>query len=188
MLNHEEKLAPDDKESQTLLAALNTFRDYLAPKKDPQTNKIIPIKTGKYFNMQLLIEAFKLYDQNYDTFGGWNSHKNNLCWRKLIGYMERFLPACYAQAFAQGVYYLVKGIEKLRRTFKFRYGGGCFFPLDSAANFRLGYNYGGICWGGGPAEGDSGGSIRKLCQAKTAAMQRIMRHPCNQSQSRCLVM
>src|SRR3990167_5534987 len=74
--------------------ALQAFRDYL---ERPQG----VIKTGKHFNIQLLVEAFKLYDANYDRFGGWGSHQNNLFWRKVIGYVQRFVPACYAQAFCQ---------------------------------------------------------------------------------------
>ncbi|WP_267256842.1 hypothetical protein [Coxiella endosymbiont of Ornithodoros maritimus] len=50
--------------------------------------------TGEHFNIQLLTEAFKLYGRKYDIFGGFGSDKNNLCWRKFIGYLQRFLPAC----------------------------------------------------------------------------------------------
>ena len=190
VLNHEENIAGDDKEAQDLLAALNGFRNYLAPKKDPQTNKTIPIKTGKHFNMQLLVEAFKLYDQNYDTrtFGGWDSHKNNLCWRKVIGFMQRLLPACTAQASSQGIYYIVEEKEKLRRSFDFRYGGGSYFPLDSDANFRLGYNFAAGWCGDWGRRAERWAGVGKLCQAKTAGVQRIMQQPCNQSKSKCLVM
>jgi hypothetical protein len=184
MLNHETEITADDKEAQKLLTALNAFRDYLAPKKDPQTNEIIPIKTGKHFNMQVLIEAFRLYDENYDAFGGWDSHKNNLCWRKLIGYMQRFLPACYAQAFAQGIYYIVEDGEKLRRTFDFRLGGGSYFPLDGDPSFRLGYNYA-AGWAAPRRVARLGRreavDLTILCQAKTAGLQRLMQQPCSRS-------
>ncbi len=116
-------------------AALQTFRDYL----EGQTQEVIT--TGKHFNAQLLISAFELYEQKYNNFGGWDSRKNNLFWCKVIGYIQRFLPACYAQAFCQGLYYLVVKGESLQRSLEFRYGGGVFFPLDSNPNFRLGVDY-----------------------------------------------
>lgn len=191
VLNDEENIPADDKEAQELLTALNAFRAHVTPKD--------VIKTGKHFNMSLLIEAFKLYDQNHDAFGGWDSHKNNLCWQKLIGYMQRFLSACYAQAFSQGIYYIIEDGEKLRRSFDFRFSRGSYFPLDPNPNFRLGYH---CAVAGGPAEpagrplvslempGGWWGAMMagKLCQAKTAALQRIMQQPCNQSRRPCLVM
>ncbi len=99
------------------------------------------ITTGKHFNAQLLVEAFRLFDQNYGAFGNFNSRQNNLFWCKVIGYIQRFLPACYAQAFAQGVYHIVEKGEELNRSFDFRFGRGSYFPLDSNSKFRLGYNY-----------------------------------------------
>lgn len=191
VLNHEREIAADDKEAQTLLTELNAFREYIKPKG--------VITTGKHFNMQLLIKAFALYDRKYVAFGHWDSHKNNLCWRKLIGYMQRFLPACYAQAFAQGIHYIVECGGKLRRSFEFRYGGGSYFPLDSDPNFRLGYNY--AAARGNLGRGDRGMAVvdgsdlfarapvlRKLCQAKTATLQRIMQQPNEDPNSWCLMM
>ena len=111
--------------------ALQAFRDYLQPHGT--------IKTGKHFNAQLLVKAFDLYDRNYYRFDGDDSRKNNLCWRKVIGYIQRFLPACYAQAFCQGIYSIVEGKEKLTRNLKFRDDKNvAFFPLDSDPRFRLG--------------------------------------------------
>ncbi|WP_237699747.1 hypothetical protein [Coxiella burnetii] len=131
VLDHEDEISEADAEAQALLAALNEFRDYLKPQG--------VINTGKHFNMQLFIDASRLY-QNYDMFAG-DSPKNNLCWLKVIGYIQRFLPACYAQALAKGIYHIVEVGEELRRSFEFHYGGGSYFPLDSDLNFRLGYNY-----------------------------------------------
>ncbi len=112
--------------------ALQAFRDYLKG----QTQEVIT--TGKHFNVQLLVKAFQLYDQNYGGFV--SSRQNNLFWCKVIGYIQRFLPACYAQAFAQGVYFIIEECKKLPRSFGFRYCGGSYFPLDSNSNFRMGYN------------------------------------------------
>ncbi|ABS78544.2 hypothetical protein CbuD7D7780_11750 (plasmid) [Coxiella burnetii] len=189
VLNEEETIIADDKEAEPLLKALNDFRNYLIPKE---------VVTGKQFNIQLLIQAFQFYDKNYETFGGFNSPKNNLCWRKVIGFMQRFLPAHYAQAFAQGTYYIVVNGEEVCRRFDFRYGDGSYFPLDSDPNFRMGYNCGmagGSGFVGGRRVGLFDGfkdcwtmRLESLCQAKTVALQGIMQQPCNQSQSKRLVM
>jgi hypothetical protein len=90
----------------------------------------------------LLVEAFKMYEEKYNDFGGWDSRKNNLFWRKVIGFIERYLPSCDAEAFCQGTYYIVEDGEKLKRSLKFRYDNDLFFPLDSNPAFRLGNDYG----------------------------------------------
>ena len=114
-------------------------------------------------------------------YGCWNSAKNMLFWRQVIGYIQRFLPACYAQAFSQGLYYIVENGEKLRRSLEFRYDPGVFiFPLDADPHFRLGYEYGcatlgadlraRACGGSWPARA---GLFRSLCQTKTAGLQNL---------------
>src|SRR3990167_5592697 len=115
-------------------AALQTFYDYLKP--------IGVIKTGKHFYTQLLETAFALYDQKYDEFGGWDSRKNNMFWRKVIGHIQRYLPACYAQAFCQGLYDIVEEGTKLSRTLELRNDRGVrFYPLDLNPASRLGFAY-----------------------------------------------
>ena len=113
--------------------ALEAFREFLKPKGI--------IKSGNHFNAELLLTAYQLYDANYDHFGGWNSRKNNLCWRKVIGYIQRFLPACYAQAFCQSLYNHVDCGRKLRRSLEFRYDSGCFFFPLPVSQSGLGFDY-----------------------------------------------
>ena len=121
----------DDK---ALNDALDEFREHLRPKA--------VIMTGMHFNPQLLIEAFKLYVEKYNAFGEYNSRMNNLFWREVIGGIQRFLPACDAQAFCQSLYDLVKDREKLNRSLKFRENTDVtFYPLDSDLRFRLGFNF-----------------------------------------------
>ncbi|AIT64318.1 hypothetical protein [Coxiella burnetii] len=165
MSNNEDNIAEDDEEMQRLAAVFYEFRELLKPKNT--------IETGKQFNIQLLIEAFKLYDKNYEVFGGWNSHKNNLVWCKIIGYIQRFLPASYAQALSQGVNFIIEEGEILQRSFNFRFGIGKFFPLDLDPQIRLGYDYA-VAW---PAGG--GELLEKLYRAKTAALHRVTHSPCN---------
>jgi hypothetical protein len=91
------------------------------------------------FNPQHLIKAFELYDKKYDN---WTSKQQDLFWRQVIGYVQRFLPANIAMDFAQGLYARVENKEKSNRSFNFTYGGGSIFPLSLDSSLAgLGYNY-----------------------------------------------
>ena len=66
----------------TVFEAIYRFRYALAPKAK--------FESGKHFNHQLLDKVAKLYDANYETFGNdWDTPKNNLCWQKIFGWVER---------------------------------------------------------------------------------------------------
>lgn len=131
----EQALSHDAKEDNPVEAALNEFRNYLEPRK----NEVIT--TGKQFNEKILQHAFKLYDEKYATFGdGGDSPKNILCWRKIIGYIQRFSPASTAEVFCHGLYSVVEDREELKRSLKFRYDNVSFFPLDLNLLSRLGYD------------------------------------------------
>ncbi len=139
---------------------LKKFRDYLRPKGI--------IRRGEHFNVEVLVEAFRLYDdeKRYKAFGGtWDSPKNVLMWRKVVGYIQRYLPACYAQAFSQGLYYVVADNEKLDRRFKFRHDNAYYFPLDLDPLSRLGYEYTAPLGRSGclPHGGVGGGGTRMPC-------------------------
>lgn len=116
--------------------AIKGFVDYL---KLQTTNTLT---TGYHSNEQLLIEALKLYDENYEQFGGWDSVKNNYCWRKVIGNIERYLTACDAQAFCQCIYDIIDFKRKLTRSLTCRYDENVkFYPLDSDPCFLLGDDF-----------------------------------------------
>ena len=122
----------DLNQDKILQAAFNKFRKHFKPKD--------VIVSGKQFNMQILIRAFELYDQKFDKMGGkWDSAKNMYFWQKVIGYIQRFLPACYASAFCQGLYNVVDSNEKLVRSL-ILLDDAAYFPLDSVPAPRLGYN------------------------------------------------
>jgi hypothetical protein len=120
-------------------ADIQAFQQYL----DDENKSRGVIKTGKHFNMQLLTDALNLYIEKFNQFGGsWDSPKNILFWRKIIGYIERYVPACYAQALCQGVYYIIVENEKLDRKLTFRHNPGVtYFPLDTDPSFILGEDY-----------------------------------------------
>jgi hypothetical protein len=177
----------ESKDNAGCESALEEFQNYLKPKG--------VIKTGKHFNVALLVEAFKLYDEKYDAFGGtWDSPKNILFWRKVIGQIQRYLPACYAQAFCQGVGSIVEDGEKLKRDLKFCYGGGFFYPLDGDPGFRLGVDYAARSQAARHGSADCGATVGgghhvvKLYGAKTAALRKLMQRPDDQSKKRCSIM
>jgi hypothetical protein len=126
-------------------AALNRFKEYLKPQGI--------IRQGKHFNIELLYEALQAYynKERFDAFSGdvYNSNdspKNVLMWRKVVGYIQRYLPACFAQALCQGLDSVVGKNQKLNRSLSFYYDDDLlFFPLDSPSKFgldhRLGYQY-----------------------------------------------
>lgn len=104
------------------------------------------IKTSQseiVFNPYHLLRAFEILDAEFNNLGNWN--KRDLFWRQVIGFVQRYLPACYLQASAQGIYYIVKNKEPLWRSFDFRLGGGSILP---ARNFSgLGFDFAGIAAG-----------------------------------------
>jgi hypothetical protein len=152
-------------------SALQKFRYYLEYMK----NEVI--KTGKHFNHQLLVEAFKMYGEKYNDFGGLDSRKNNLFWREVIGFIERYLPSCDEQAFCQHTYYIVEDGEKLKRSLKFRVDSDLFFPLDFNPTFRWGNDYLMGRWLEVAAVGGWGrGRLQTLCQAKTSNLQNLCSH------------
>jgi hypothetical protein len=115
-----------------LLKALYQFRNHFEPKGSQ--------KQGKHFNHQLLAEAAELYDQNYERFRDWNSPKNIFCWQKVFGGVQRLVPACDAQSIAYEPWYLFNEEAKLPRSFKFRYGGGKYYPLGVDPSKEIGHN------------------------------------------------
>ena len=122
---------------------LQIFRDFLKPKDVIKTKDII--KTGTHFNDSLLFSALRHYNDNFNNFGGRNSRKNNLFWRKVIGYIQRFLPACYAQAMCQGLHFIISKDQKLTRSLNITIDSKnhySFFPLvSSGLAASLGYEY-----------------------------------------------
>ena len=118
-------------------AAVTAFTNYLAKQKEGI------IKSGKHSNLHLVEESFRLYDEYYERFGNdWDSPKNILSWRRVVGGIQRYATACDAQAFCQGFYYIAVAGEKLRRSLEFRFGRGVhFYPLGGLPGFRLGIDY-----------------------------------------------
>lgn len=92
-----------------------------------------------FFNPSHLLEALKIYSEQFDS---WSWGQRNLYWRQVIGYTQRFVPACFAQAFVQGLYCVVEEKQPLARSLKFKYDDGSYFPLRASSG--LGFDFG-IC-------------------------------------------
>jgi hypothetical protein len=97
----------------------------------------------KIFNPYYLVEAFEFYDTNFDKFN--KPMCRVLYWCQVIGYIQRHLPACLWQAFAQSIYDIVAGGRPLERSLIFKHD-----PLFKIHLDNLGYKW---CMGiGGPVE------------------------------------
>ena len=152
-----------------LCLALEAFRDEF---------KTISI-AEKIFNPHHLLKAFEVYNalwEQCDANGTIDPdyEKRDLFWRQIIGYIQRFMPACYAQAFAQGLYYLVKvdqsdswRAEPLKRALKLRCDDFSYFPLSGNSRSGLGFDFA-IC-------GEGWRVWRRLCVwAGRACFQKLL--------------
>lgn len=88
---HDLQAALEKKQNNTpLCLALNAFRKEFTSLAQEEI----------FFNPQHLIKAFEVYRAQFDT---WSQVQCDLFWRQVIGYIQRFVPTCYAQAFCQGL-------------------------------------------------------------------------------------
>lgn len=143
-----------------LCRELDVFRDQF--KQVAQTEKI--------FNPYHLLRACEAYSTLWDQCERDGSdrdyQKRDLFWRQIIGYVQRFVPACYAQAFVQGLWDLVKvgGYQgsdwrpkALERNLKFKYDPGSYFSADSSSSRSvcpgLGFDFAIYAGGGGVRRG-----------------------------------
>jgi len=115
----------------------------------------------KIFNPYHLLRAFEVYNELWNQLESNGSNrdykKRDLFWRQIIGFCQRFMPACYTQAFSQGLHYLVKvdqsdswRPEVFRRDLKLRCDNFSYFPLSPDSRSGLGFDfaiYGSFCIG-----------------------------------------
>lgn len=175
-------------------SALQAFRDYLDKEYVQQKSTPEALKNaGTDFDETLLIIAFELYGQYYDELGGYNKPKTNLFWRRMIGYLERFVSARTAQDFCQGSCYLTEEGEKPHRQLTYCDSDVVYFPLDSDPNFRLGYEYAiAPSWFTQPewrrlVWALSYRAIQRLYQTKMARLERFVCGSCNHSKNTCIL-
>lgn len=88
----------------------------------------------RFFNPQHLLQALKVLEEQWDN---WNENQRDFFCRQVIGYVQRYVPAIFARALAQGLYYVIEKKEILQALFNFRCGGGVFFPLSDSMGFDV---------------------------------------------------
>lgn len=110
----------------------------------------------KIFNPQHLLRAFEVHNAFWDQCerdGSDRDYKKcDLFWRQIIGYTQRFMPTCYAQAFAQGLCYLVEPYEgalwwrsePFNRSLKLKHHNFSYFPLPLDSRSGLGFDF--VIW------------------------------------------
>lgn len=159
------RVKPNDR--FTLTEELNCFREQFTQKSH---HEIV-------FNPQHLLRAFEVYMTQFED---WNWDKRDLFWRQVIGFVQRSLPACDAQAFAQGIYYLTEENEPLRRSFVFRYGVGSLDPVTFPSCSNLGFDYAVGCVGGRLVDGAGVAAapgavprLQNLYRAKTHGLENL---------------
>ncbi len=96
---------------------------------------------GLHFNMYHLIAALDAYVKNYDVLDTRlrRPHREKFC-VEIIGFIERQMPANYAQACCSGLYLVLKNEGNFQRTFNLP-SDDVFIPLDSNVNSRLGADF-----------------------------------------------
>lgn len=105
----------------------------------------IKIKTLSYedhrHNPFYLQKAYDLYEECFDSFE--RTDQRNLFYIQGIGSIQGCFPACYLQAFAQGLYYLVEEEKPFQNSFKFthRWNNVTHLKIKKEDVCALGFDY-----------------------------------------------
>lgn len=95
------------------------------------------ITSGKHFNMQHLTAAYQSYINNFNRL---KTHDNrDKFWQKVIGYVQRQMPANCMQEFLSGVASIIKDPDLFKRTLKTK-NGIQLFP-QASSDTGLGFDY-----------------------------------------------
>ena len=104
-------------------------------------------------NPYYLLRAIELYNAfcdrcEQDASIDPTCDKRRLFWRQIIGFIQRFVPACDGQAYAQGLWYLIHvdqdaswRPEILKNDFEFKHDRGIHFYPRSDSCSGLGFNH-----------------------------------------------
>ena len=125
----------------------------------------------KFFNPKHLMNAHAIYDQNWLS---WDKQQRRAFFSLVIGYMQRFLPAFYAQAYCRGLYNVLDDnveeitLKTLNRSLSLA-NGSIMLPLADGSG--LGFDWA-ICSGrhgaetkeGWPAPWEAFGYFEEFCR------------------------
>lgn len=198
-------------DNEQRLTALVSFRELFAPR--------IISHHEKSYNIKNLLKAYEVYvcnDErwwrrskgpsslvwsnvgldNFCTFiatdkRSWSSYNegDSEYWMNVIGYLQRSLPACYAQAFCQGLYTITEKGQALERNLYI----GSRIPVHFFYSVDLGFRYAITTQGRSSTShhfscdkqyhsdrgtvNDTLLALGRLCQIKTAVLQDLMQPP-----------
>lgn len=108
---------------------LKAFREYFKPKD---------ISQGQHFDSNNLLSALQLFL----SIEKWSILAIDLFWRQVIGYLQRVLPACDIQAFAQGFFSIFDTEAYTNSSFRsFELSNGTTSVLPLEENKGLGYEW-----------------------------------------------
>lgn len=96
------------------------------------------IKNLPPFNMHNLVNSYEAYVTHFTALANWTNR--NLFWVKVIGFVQRQIPANYAQAHCSGLQRINDDYRAFKRTLDLAYSGRTFFPIDSY--WGLGFDFG----------------------------------------------
>ena len=72
------------------------------------------IESGKHFNMQHLIAAYQAYNDKFSLLGTWPNR--DAFWQKVIGFVQRQMPANDAQTHCSGIKNVLDNAMPLRES------------------------------------------------------------------------
>jgi len=143
-----------------------------------ESNRLIT--SGYQFNDQLLVEAFRLYVDIFDTFYRKGTRQIHFAWYQIVGYVERFMPANYVPTFYQGILDTMGFDDMPPRSHILHFGKllprmGNDLALGMRFQYPAGQALGTLC------------CVREFCYKKISAVQTIM-WPDRQAKSYCLIL
>ncbi len=183
------------RQGSVVAIALARFRSLL----DATLEEVVT--TGRLFNPNLLLRAFEIYDKPYakNFEVGYRNPKSMLLWQQVFGYVQRFMPANYAQAFCEDIGNTNKKLQESTpqgRSLKFnKYYAGLWGTRDFYPPFsRLGFDFA-ICAAGDASWGEMrawAGGLSALVSIKNSSLTELLAQQqdcrCGVSKSCCLVM
>ncbi len=91
------------------------------------------------------IQRFKALAEDWNnTRSNPLEHGHDKCtvfFTQVVGFVQRFAPACDAQAYSQGIENLLDNKESARRSFAHRGAPGHFYPINLTDCTGLGFNF-----------------------------------------------
>ena len=128
----------DDQLSHETEVALEKFRRNFLPKD--------VITHGKHFDIRSYLAALETYRNksshkrfswDRDPPGTWNEKQGSLFVSQVIGYLQQYLPACWAQAYCQGLYNVAYGNKLLVRKVYLNDHTPFFLPKSALGRYAV---------------------------------------------------